>query len=189
MRNILLACMFILALQGCSSKKAAPQKNQDPTMKTIASKHLASEEESSYFTEIIFRPGSSKLSPKDLKAIDFVHQDAKSKGKIDKIQVITWGDKEYPDAKDKKLSNDQQKLVDQRNKSVEDYLNDKVEDADVELVSMAQRPGAVESLLSTSDARLKKSLETSGIPEKGRPSAAEPKAGRAIVIFNLEKED
>ena len=85
------------------------------------------------------------------------------------------------------LPDAQKKLADSRAKSIQDFVRKQNRDLDVKVYSMAERPGAFERLFSTSDARLKKSLEVSGIPNTDTSIKRPSKASKAIVLFALEE--
>lgn len=63
-----------------------------------------------------------------------------------------------------KLNKDQLKLVEDRNDNLEAYIEKFSSHLNVNKISMAERPGVMESILSQEDKRLKKSIEAKGIP-------------------------
>lgn len=194
MKIILLA----LLVASCSSKPAKDAgANSSSTVKkatesktvSMESKQLASEQESKFVTEITFPKEKSNLSKAAKEDLNNLYQKAAKKGKIHEVQVITWGDQEYPSVHEKRLSEKQIKLVEKRNKTLENYLIGLTKDlADVETHSMAERPGTLNRLFASEDARIKKSLETAGIPNTDTSVKVPGKASKSVVIFIMEEE-
>lgn len=189
MKLLLLALIIV----GCSSKhderKTAEVKKPAPE-KTISieSKQLANEEQSKFVTEVTFHKEKSSLSSAAKNDLKHLYERATKKGKIHDIKVITWGDQEYPSVHEKRLSKKQIKLVDKRNKTLERYLLGLTKDTvDVETYSMAERPGTLNRLFASEDARIKKSLETAGIPNTDTSVKVPGKASKSIVIFIMEE--
>lgn len=167
----------------CASK---PPK--DPgTRVSMESKQLASEEESTFVTEIGFPQEGTNISSSAKQEIRNLYQKAREKGEIDKVKVISWADLEYPSVHEKKLSEDQMKLANSRNETIENYLETFGEDLEVEKISMAERPGKVDELMSSDEVEVKKSLETSGLPNTDTTVKVPGKASQSIVIFILKR--
>lgn len=191
MKILLLA--FLVA--ACSSKPAKdPGTNTTgvknaPESKAVSmeSKQLASEEETNLVTEITFSKEKATISKQAQEDIRSLYQKAKTRGKIDEVKVITWGDQEYPSVHEKKLSAKQVNLVDKRNDALESYIEKLTKGADVETFSMAERPGALNRLFSSEDAQIKKSLETAGIPNTDTTVKVPGKASKSVVIFIMDE--
>lgn len=184
--------LLLLIITACSSNAVkSPNEKQTPAKKpetvSIESKQLASEEESNLVTELNFQKQKAEVSPEGKENLKKLAMKAKSKGKIDSIKVITWGDQEYPSKQDEKLSKVQNNLVDQRNKAITRYLEQLDKNAKVETYSMAERPGALEKMFSSEDAQIKKSLETAGIPTTDSSVKVPRKASKSVVIFLMEE--
>lgn len=185
-----------LIIVSCSSKPAkdpgpnttSVKKAQESTAVSMESKQLASEQESNLVTEITFdktKANISKQAKDDLKAL---YQKAAKKGKIHEVQIITWADQEYPSVHEKKLSEKQMDLVDKRNETLKNYLVGLTKDnVDVSTHSMAERPGTLKKLFDSEDARIKKSLETAGIPNTDTTVKVPGKASKSVVIFIMEE--
>ncbi|HXH32638.1 MAG TPA: hypothetical protein VNJ01_17705 [Bacteriovoracaceae bacterium] len=154
---------------------------------SMESKILASQEESNLVTEISFSKGVASISGAAKKELSALFTKAKSRGTVDDIKVITWGDREYPSKMDKELSEVQVNLVEKRNDAIKAYFEGIDKDADVEVFSMAMRPGMINKLMSGDDAKIKKSLEASGIPNTDSKGKTASKASKSIVIFTLEQ--
>lgn len=181
--SLLLLPLLIVACASNPTNKEADQKAQTVSME---SKQLANEAETSFVTELEFqknKTGLTKTARNDLKAL--VNK-ARAKGKIDEVKVITWADSEYPSVYDKKLSYKQQDLVKKRNRNIENYLEKVSKGTDVESISMAERPNALAKLFATDEAKIKRSLETAGIPNTDTSVKVPGKASKSIVILIMK---
>ncbi len=187
----LISSIFLIS---CSSKdpKEMTSKEKTPVQpkETISmeSKLLANEQESNLVTEIKFDRQKANISGKAREQLKDLHRKASKKGKIEEIKVISWGDQEYPSVHEKKLSEVQVKLVEERNATLENYLKTIEMDAEIETISMAERPSTLAKWFSSDDARIKKSLETAGIPNTDTTVKVPGKASKSIVIFIMEEE-
>lgn len=190
-----LSCLLIsILLVSCGSK--SPQKvtskdkksEQPQESVSMESKLLANEQESNFVTEIEFNRQKANISGKDRDQLKELHNKALKKGDIEEIKVISWGDQEYPSVHEKKLSEEQEKLVEKRNTTLKNYLKTIENEAEVETISMASRPSTLDKWLSSDDARIKKSLETAGIPNTDTTVKVPGKASKSIVIFIMEEE-
>jgi outer membrane protein OmpA-like peptidoglycan-associated protein len=202
------ACLitFTLAfLASCSSKppknnphagnnpveaKMAPPPLNTPSMEA---KQLANEQETSLVTEFNFKKGKETLSLNSKKKLEEISKKALKKGKIEMIKVITWADQEYPSVKRKNLSSDQISLVQNRNTEIKNYLEKLIPSDNVtgsiELISMAERPTFMKKLISADDARIKRSLESAGIPTTDGIAKKGYKSSRSIVLILLKEQN
>lgn len=192
MRILLLALIVV----SCSSKPAkdpgsnttSVKKAQETKTVSMEAKQLASEQESKFVTEINFDKTKANISKQAKDDLKELYQKASKKGKIDEVQVITWGDQEYPSVHEKRLSKKQIDLVEKRNQTLKNYLIGLTKDnVDVETHSMAERPGTLKRLFDSEDARIKKSLETAGIPNTDTSVKVPGKASKSVVIFIMEE--
>lgn len=167
---------------GCSSSA----KKEATNTTSIESKQVAMEQEASYVTEFSFNKGSAALTGTAKDEMRRMINQAKEKGEIKELKVITWGDSEYPSTNTKKLSSAEIDLVKKRNKAISDYAKTVIEGIDVDTHSMAERPGALKELFNTSDAQIKKSLETAGIPTTDTAVKVPSKASKSIVMVIRE---
>jgi len=189
-------------LFSCSSKP--PKKNPDlgknpetakvaPPVNTpsMEAKQLANEQETSLVTEFDFKKGSETLTTASKKRLEELSKEALKKGKIEVIKVITWADQDYPSPKKKSLPSDQVALANNRNTEIKNYLKKMYPNQDVsgkiELISMAERPTFYNKLISSDDARIKRSLETSGIPNSDSQNSTAGKKSRSIVLIKLKQ--
>lgn len=189
--KILLLALIVVSCSSKPAKDAGPNSTQGKPAesKTVSmeSKQLASEEETNLVTEISFNKGKTNLSQTARNEIKALWQKASEKGKVDEVKVITWADQEYPSVHENKLSDKQVNLVKKRNAEIEKFIEGLSKDADIETFSMAERPGALEKLVTSEDAKIKKSLETAGIPNTDTTVKVPGKASKSVVIFIMEE--
>ncbi len=181
-------------LSACSNQPKAVDNEArgeaKPTaVASIEAKQVAAEEQAYAVTEIVFKKGSSNLNAESQKKIKDLLKKVEKNQKIDEIKVITWSDEEYPSEDIAELSQGQQILVRQRNSKIRNFIRTQKKEADVEMISMAERPGKLSELWGDSDARLKKSLEDAGIPNTGDAHKSAAKASRSIVMLVVEAAD
>lgn len=191
MKNIYLILPFLLF--ACSNQPKVvetppPDQISPNTTASMEAKQLAAEEQAHAVTEISFKRGSSKLTIESQNKLKDLMKRAGKNQKIDEVRLITWGDEEYPDEHVENLSQGQQILVRQRNARIKNYLKTLKKDIDIELISMAERPGKLAELWGESDARMKKSLESAGISNTAEPEKGKSKSSISIVMLVLEPD-
>jgi len=172
------AAMFVAGCQHSDKKETA--------MPSKAAKSVAKVEEASYVTEISFDKGSTTLSAANKRRLASFVDQARKNGKIDDIKVVTWSDVEYPTAQEGKLSKEQRDLATRRNRALKDYLDDVSDGSDIDTYNMASRPGALSRLIRSDDARVKRSLETAGIPTTASTVKVPAKASKSIVMIVMK---
>lgn len=169
----------ILTMQGAAS--AQPPAGDTNVAK--AYENVANKNNASFVTEIVFNKQSSELSSDGKSQLEDILKAAKGRGKIEEVKVLAWADGEYPTKGAK--GNDARKLADERALEIKGYIEDHSRGVDLDLHNMAERPYAVQEMLRTKDARVKRSLEQAGLtqPQKtGMP----PKSGRALVMVIVQ---
>jgi hypothetical protein len=114
-------------------------------------------------TEIVFQADTSQLTPESQAKLDALIVDAHKRGQIDQVKVLSWGDISYPPTGGARAPKGQKDLAKNRNEAIESYIERKNASLYVESYNMAERPSALQDLLNTSEARVKSSLEKSGI--------------------------
>lgn len=187
-----------VVLTHCAHQESAPitdttpsasvKKNPAPAAPSIEAKQLAAENEASYVTELTFRKGKNQLSPDAHTQLSQVLDQARAHGQIQDVKVISWADSEYPSANSRALSAGQRKLATRRNDEIKRFLKNMDRDVNVTTYNMAERPGAVSELFSTSNAHIKKSLEVAGIPNTGTRVKLPAKASKSIVMVILKAQ-
>lgn len=205
MKSNLFCYVLILTLTIACSSKPAKNKTDPATAQSttkvappiptpsIEAKQLANEQQTTFVTEFNFKKGSEELTSESKQKLKELSQKAFNKGKVEMIKVISWADQEYPTVAQKKLSEDQQEIANKRNTNIKDYLENLSakfnQEPEVQLISMARRPTAFNKLISSEDARIKTSLESSGIPTTASKNKVNPKSSRAIVLIKLEENE
>jgi len=184
---------LILALVSCASKPPPPEspastKHSDTAPKTsVEAEQAAAEENAAFVTEIQFKKMSPSLTKAAQANLQKMLRDANKAGKVKEIKTVAWADSEYPSPETKKLSKNDENLAAQRNGSVKKFMTAKASGVKVEVYNMAVRPNAFQDWLSTSDVRIKRALETAGIPNTATSVKIPAKSGKAIVMAILEK--
>lgn len=191
--TVLLPLVMLTACSILPDKDKTPQaaeKAGEPAAKPQASleaKTLAAESEAAAVTELTFPKGAPKLT-KDAKArLDKLIAQLQKRDDIKEVTVISWADQEFPSVNAGDLPKEQRDLAENRNKAIEQYLKRAGDKVTVTTHNMAERPGAFERWLSTSDARVKKSLEVSGIPNSDTSVKTPSKASKAMVLLTSKE--
>ena len=162
---IVPACILMLSsLLACSTTKKveSPAIATDQSNKSV-NNTIGIENDASWYTELDFNKGSSKLNSEDLSALNDLVKKSMDTGSITEIKVISWSDQEYPAKKQKTLSSKQKNLADHRNERIKEYLASVYPSLSVSVYNMAKRPNTFQDLFKTSDDRTKKSFERAGI--------------------------
>jgi hypothetical protein len=173
-----------LILAGCSQR--AVKTTTTETRKV--DRQVAKANDAALVTEVEFQKGSSELTDESKQKLSNILGQANNRGKIDEIKIISWADLSYPSEARGKLSRDQRNLASNRSNEVQKYVKDQADGyVDVDTYNMAERPNSFEKWFNTSDNKVKKSLEESGIPTTADGSLALPdKTSTAMVLVVLE---
>lgn len=159
-----------------------------PKGPSIEAKQVAAQNETSYVTELTFDKGKSTLTKKSQTELQKLIRKAKTQGEIDEIKVITWGDEEYPSVHTKELSDAQIELAKKRNQSIEKFLKQTAQGIEIDHLNMAERPSALQEFIGSEDYRLKRALETAGVPTTDTAVKSPSKASKAIVMALAEDD-
>lgn len=187
---IFLTAILILS---CSNKPtleevaapSAPQKKSEGI--SIETQQLASEQKADFSTEISFEKKKAQLGKNDQEKIRKLLAESARKGPLDRVQVLTWSDSEYPSVYTKKLSEEERQLVNDRNQAIEKFIREQNSEVQIKTYSMAERPNIIKEFVGSSEARLKKSLERAGIPNTDTSVKFPAKASRAILLIDLKE--
>jgi hypothetical protein len=158
----------------------------ESTKVSTEAKVVAQQEHASYLIQVSFPKGSSHLTTAAKDKLDETMQRARRDGTVKDIKVIAWADHEYPSASKKTLSEPQRKLADNRAKAIDDYLKPQTQ-ANIDNYNMAERPNSLQKIASTSDSRIKKSLEDAGIPTTAHDLRTPENASKAMVMLVLKE--
>jgi hypothetical protein len=178
--QLVLLAFTTIAFSACSHSKKETAAVSDEV------KAVAQQNDASYVAEVSFDKGSAKLSTAAKNRLDAIVRDARAAGKVDEVKVVTWADAEYPAEPTKRLSKTQRDLAEKRSGAIRDYLKAGGAAMDVDTYNMAERPNAMERLLSTSDARVKRSLENAGIATTAHDLRFPENASKSMVMVILE---
>jgi outer membrane protein OmpA-like peptidoglycan-associated protein len=190
-QNLILA-MALMGLAACSSKPADIKNAEDKAhpnvpQTSIEAKQVAAEQEAPYVTEVTFKKGSAELTPEAKQRLEAMFQRIHQAHSVDEIKVVTWADEEYPSTSTKSLSKKEKDIAENRNKELKKYLSNKDSDMKVSTYNMAERPNAFEDFLGTTDTRIKKSLESAGIPTTDSKGKKTAKASKSIVMLIMKE--
>lgn len=186
-----LALTIVASLMmACSSsptqKEVAGTDKKPVAPPSIEAQQVAAEQSAAFVAEIAFAKDSTSLSKGNKAKIQKLVDDAKKVGSVEEVKLVTWADQEYPSVHTKNLSAGDRKLVDNRNKGMEDFIKMMPGDLKVKAYSMAERPNAFVEFVGASDARIKKSLETAGIPTTDTTVKSPSQASKAIILVVLK---
>jgi len=186
-----------LALSACaSSEMKSIEQNTTPqveastghpaTGNSLQTKFVAAEQGANATAELTFKKASAKL-PKDAAGkLRKAMKEAAAKGRVSEIKIITWADQEYPSTFKGELPEGDRSLAAARGEAVAKLLAQTAGSAQVEKISMAERPGALGNFFKTSDFRVKRSLERAGIPNENTGVKVPAMAKKALVLFLVE---
>lgn len=183
---------LVLFIVGCSGKPTqeevvgTSQPHSSEQTVSIESKQIAVEQKADYVAELKFNRRQSFLTEKQKKLLSDQLKLAESQGKVQEIKVITWADQDYPSEQKKTLGKSQLELADRRNSAVQDFLKRYRQNVKIKTYSMAERANAFKEFIGSSEARIKKSLETAGIAISDEPSRNRSQASKSIVLFLAE---
>lgn len=138
---------------------------------------------------IFFDPGVKSLSAEEKNEIKAFFTDLRSSEKVKAVQVLAWGDREYPE-KEEKASEKQVDLAEARAAEIKKYLQEDLKISSVQTHNMAERPSKFSEILKTKDYKVKSSAEATGAaPTKGKTGIFEEmgRATTALLLVDLTK--
>ncbi len=186
-KNILITICSFTSIGCVSSKKIEFHK---PNAEILAGQSITAEVaddiKADSFIEIEFKPGNYDLNKASKKAIKLLINQPDTIGNVDEILVLSWADEEYPSKEIKKLSINQIKLAEDRNKAVAKYIGS-LRFLNVRKYNLAERPDLISQWFNTTDAKLKSSLINAGLPTTANELQYPSKAGHSIIILKLKK--
>lgn len=140
---------------------------------------------------VFFDPGVRALSEQEKNEIKAFFSTIREADKIQAVQVLAWGDQEYPDKKQKKASDKQIELAQARAESIKKYLQSDLKISTVQTHNMAERPSKFSEVLKTKDYQVKSSAEAAGAaPTKGKTGIFEEmgRATTALLLVDIKKD-
>ncbi len=185
-----IAVLSITALTACSTtKKVEPSpvqpQSQNPSQSTNNS--VALQNDASYYTELHFDKGSSKLDHQDFTAIDDLIKKSLEKGDVKEVKVISWADREYPKRHHKSLSKREQSLAEHRNDQIKDYIKRTYPSVNISVFNMAKRANGFQEFFSTTDAKTKETIEKVGLTYDEHHHLRAPNKSSTALILSVHK--
>ncbi len=187
MKKIDLSKSFILVLAGvalvaCSntSRREEPQLSNRLQAQQV---DAAARNNASFVSTVQFERGSKAVPATSSERLRELVMNAKASGKIEEIRVAVWADETYPSTSKKRLSSEQRKLAKERAANIEDFLKEDLDVDDVETFNMAERPNMVENFFNTSDAKVKRALESSGMTANADVLADSTSKATVMIIM------
>lgn len=138
---------------------------------------------------VFFDPGVRALSEQEKSEIKAFFTDLRAADKVKAVQVLAWGDREYP-GKNEKASQKQIDLAQGRAEAIKSYLQTDLKISAVVTHNMAERPTKFSELLNTKDYKVKSSAEATGAaPTKGKTGIFEEmgRATTALLLVDLTR--
>ncbi|OFZ17695.1 MAG: hypothetical protein A2Z20_01560 [Bdellovibrionales bacterium RBG_16_40_8] len=137
------------------------------------------------FVEIDFKQASAVLTKNAASSLESAVLQAKQRGEINQIIVLSWSDEEYPSKKLNKLSKVQSALAEKRNVAVKKYFAS-MKSVDVDTYNMAERPNALSKWFNTPDTKLKNALMAAGLPTTGDDLQYPSKASHSVILIKVD---
>lgn len=180
--------LALLIVTGCANnpRKVVDVDNerQEAEGRYVTNK-AALEAEASNFVEIEYKPGSASLTDNAKTSLNSVIRQAREKGKIDEVIVLSWSDEEYPSRKFKTLPKPYIELAEKRNQTVEQYLKS-LKGVDINTFNMAERPTAFSKLFNTADSKLKDTMVSAGLSTSADSDNYVNKASHSVILIKVE---
>jgi hypothetical protein len=141
------------------------------------------------FSELKFSLAAARLTEDQKKDLTSAVAAARMKGDIEKVKVLAWADKEYPQTQTKHDPADTE-LADNRAYEIKKYLKDNLAVSTVDTFNMTQRPSRIEKVLNTKDVQLKKHIEDESATEdmsKNSAFALKDESSKALILVYLKR--
>lgn len=133
---------------------------------------------------VFFDPGTKTLSAQEKTEIQAFFTTIREADKIKEVKVLAWGDREYPEKKEK-ASAKQIELAKGRAEAIKKYLTQDLKIKSVETHNMAERPSKLSEFFKTEDYEVKSSAEATGAaPTKNKTGLFE-EMGRSTTALVL----
>ncbi len=182
MKLLALVLPAVMLMVGCSQKEV-----RQTTETRKVERQVARATDAALVAEVSFEKGSSELTDESKQRLSQLLSQANNRGKIDEIKVVSWADLAYPSESRGKLSKDQRNLASNRSNEVQKYVKDQADGyVDVDTYNMAERPNTFEKWFNTSDNKVKKALEESGIPTTADGSLSLPDKTSSAMVLVVE---
>jgi hypothetical protein len=190
--QIFLSAMAAFSLAGCTNTPHKVSENE--SQRTSYTEEQAGREitraaaksvDAHNFVEIGFSESSSVLTKSAAASIESAVGQAKQRGQISQVIVLSWSDQEYPAQNVGKLSKKQSDLADRRNLAIKKYVS-AMDNLDVETYNMAKSPNTLSKWFNTTDTKLKNSFLAAGLPTTGDELQYPSKASHAVILVKVD---
>lgn len=166
--------------------KKVPHVVVIPDVAETKTQQLAKDEGDAVVSIIKFEKNRHGLDDTARSEMDRAIQTAKDSGKIDKVTVAVWSDREYPGSI-KRLNGKQMTLARERGLEIQKYLKENLKLGNVDIVNMAKAPSDLSKYLKSSDARLKDHLVSAGIaPTTDDEPVLKGRASTALILVKTK---
>ncbi|CAN5642128.1 hypothetical protein BH10BDE1_BH10BDE1_11560 [soil metagenome] len=182
----LTSVSLLAGLSACAHKTDVVQTTAPVVETESMANRAAREADAPYFVEVEFVKGSDTLTESSRSAISSLLNRARAEGTVNDVKVLSWADQEYPSTSKKKLSKDQRRLADRRNRNIKELVKQAAGSVDVDAHNMAERPGAISRWFNTPDARFKRSLVAAGLPTTADEAPVMGRASKSVVLVTIK---
>jgi hypothetical protein len=178
---LLIAGSFLAACSSTVTKTAEIERKAEYERSQVAA---AAKNNASFVSTVEFDRGSKTVTAASADRLREMIMNAKATGKIDEVRVAAWADESYPSDQKKKLGAKQRDLAKERGANIKDLLKKDLNVDDVEVYNMAERPNAAEKFFNTSDAKVKRAIESAGLANS--PDVLRGSVSKATVMIIME---
>ncbi len=173
---------LIFSFSCANQQLSKPLEDKNKTMNN----QVAYNNDAHNFTEIQFSEGSFALSDNAKSSLQSVISQAKSKGEISDVYVLSWADQNFPSKNVDMLPPKQRDLADHRNLAIRDFLRSS-RNVEVNTFNMAERPSSYSRIFDTDDNELKNSFLEAGLTTTQNSGRGINKASRSVILVKLRK--
>lgn len=144
------------------AKPASPAGEEKPggTAETLKKRAEEAAKENNLETHLTgeaiqFAKGSSELTQKARSRLRAMVQQLQKQGKIQRMRIAAWSDRDFPSKDQRALPEEQQQLAEHRGAAVNDFLRTQDEKLPIETYNMAEKANYFAEVFNTSEAELK----------------------------------
>ena len=167
---------------GCSPLRSASAQTRPPPKPIVeAVSDEGVDNGASFIATLAFDKGKSVLDQTDTQAVNSLIDLSLKSGKVKTVKLLGFSD-ESPASKTKHdFLKRHEKLAEARIETIQKYIRENYPQIQVDLINMVEEPEAMERLVESSDANVRKTLEDAGLKSgKEVPS-------RVVVVSIVKK--
>lgn len=184
--EIVLTLCVTFAFSACANRTMTTMEEGAKTPAMQKEVQAAEDVGAQVVSRIQFDEGRTSLTPEAREELNTAITKARSMGKVEKVTLAVWSDKEYPITQ-KKLSAKQIELANKRGEQIENYLEQSLNVGEVKFHNMSKQPNAMARIFDTADAQLKEKLMSAGMtPEEGGMVNGRGRASSALILVEVE---